>query len=181
MTMSNENRTASLRIPSSVLTAYSQFVVSLLVKDSQGRVVKGNNGEGDASYISAYVDAKFNLPVPQLVSPAEGTTVSEVSRLRFHYAQGIQPSWSAAAIQVCNAKQEVVAVSANVVSLIPEDEQDNWEYVVTDVEVNDEVSACLVWKLGEYFSLFATDHAACIEFCREPVEVARWCVRVGSA
>ena len=135
VTMSNENRTASLRIPSSVLTAYSQFVVSLLVKDSQGRVVKGNNGEGDASYISAYVDAKFNLPVPQLVSPAEGTTVSEVSRLRFHYAQGIQPSWSAAAIQVCNAKQEVVAVSANVVSLIPEDEQDNWEYVVTDVEV----------------------------------------------
>lgn len=135
VTMSADGCTANVRVPETVITSYSQFVVSLLVKDSQGRVVKGNNGEGEASYISVYVDAKFNLPVPELTSPAEGSSVSELHTLRFHYAQGIQPTWSGARITVISKGRDVVATSTEVINVIPEEEKDNFDYIVTDVDV----------------------------------------------
>ena len=133
--MSEDGKTANITIPSSVMNNYHNFVVSLLAKDANGLVVKGNNGEKDGSYISVYVDAKFNLPEVTMVDPAPDATVEKISTIKFGYADGIQASWFDN-ITILDKTRNVVAKSVDVTSVIPEGEEDNWDYIVKEVVVS---------------------------------------------
>ena len=133
--MSEDGKTANITIPNDVINSYHNFVVSLLVKDANGLVVKGNNGEKDGSYISVYVDAKFNLPEVTMVDPAPDATVEKISTIKFGYADGIQPSWFDN-ITILDKTRNVVATSVKVTNVIPEGEEDNWDYIVKEVVVS---------------------------------------------
>ena len=133
--MSEDGKTANITIPNDVINSYHNFVVSLLVKDANGLVVKGNNGEKDGSYISVYVDAKFNLPEVTMVDPAPDATVEKISTIKFGYADGIQASWFDN-ITILDKTRNVVAKSVDVTSVIPEGEEDNWDYIVKEVVVS---------------------------------------------
>ena len=133
--MSEDGKTANITIPSSVMNNYHNFVVSILAKDANGLVVKGNNGEKDGSYISVYVDAKFNLPEVTMVDPAPDATVEKISTIKFGYADGIQASWFDN-ITILDKTRNVVAKSVDVTSVIPEGEEDNWDYIVKEVVVS---------------------------------------------
>lgn len=133
--MSEDGKTANITIPSSVMNNYHNFVVSLLAKDANGLVVKGNNGEKDGSYISVYVDAKFNLPEVTMVDPAPDATVEKISTIKFGYADGIQASWFDN-ITILDKTRNVVAKSVDVTSVIPEGEENNKDYIVKEVVVS---------------------------------------------
>ena len=133
--MSEDGKTANITIPNDVINSYHNFVVSLLVKDANGLVVKGNNGEKDGSYISVYVDAKFNLPEVTMVDPTPDATVEKISTIKFGYADGIQPSWFDN-ITILDKTRNVVAKSVDVTSVIPEGEEGNWDYIVKEVVVS---------------------------------------------
>ena len=133
--MSEDGKTANITIPNDVINSYHNFVVSLLVKDANGLVVKGNNGEKDGSYISVYVDAKFNLPEVTMVDPAPDATVEKISTIKFGYADGIQPSWFDN-ITILDKTRNVVAKSVDVTSVIPEGEENNDDYIVKEVVVS---------------------------------------------
>lgn len=133
--MSEDGKTANITIPSSVMNNYHNFIVSILAKDANGLVVKGNNGEKDGSYISVYVDAKFNLPEVTMVDPAPDATVEKISTIKFGYADGIQASWFDN-ITILDKTRNVVAKSVDVTSVIPEGEEDNWDYIVKEVVVS---------------------------------------------
>ena len=133
--MSEDGKTANITIPNDVINSYHNFVVSLLVKDANGLVVKGNNGEKDGSYISVYVDAKFNLPEVTMVDPTPDATVEKISTIKFGYADGIQASWFDN-ITILDKTRNVVAKSVDVTSVIPEGEEGNWDYIVKEVVVS---------------------------------------------
>ena len=107
-----------------------------------GLVVKGNNGEGDASYITVYCDAKFNLPVPEMVDPVDGSTVERIKTIKFGYSKGIQPTWMGK-IEILDKMRNVVATSTDVTNVIPAGQEDNWDYIVQEVIVsfNNEITA----------------------------------------
>ena len=133
--MSEDGKTANITIPNDVINSYHNFVVSLLVKDANGLVVKGNNGEKDGSYISVYVDAKFNLPEVTMVDPTPDATVEKISTIKFGYADGIQASWFDN-ITILDKTRNVVAKSVDVTSVIPEGEENNKDYIVKEVVVS---------------------------------------------
>ena len=134
VSMSEDNKTATLTIPGYVLTTYSNFAVSLLVKDSEGLVVKGNNGEEANSFISVYVDAKFNLPYADVVEPAKDATVQKISSIKFGYSAGIGEG--AGKIVIMDKLRNVVATQTSMKQVIPADQEDNWDYIPTEIIVN---------------------------------------------
>lgn len=142
VSMSEDNKTATVEIPEWVMTEYTSIGMSILAKDMNGLVVKGNNGEGDASYITVYCDAKFNLPVPEMVDPVDGSTVERIKTIKFGYSKGIQPSWMGK-IEILDKMRNVVATSTDVTNVIPAGEEDNWDYIVQEVIVsfNNEITA----------------------------------------
>ena len=142
VSMSEDNKTATVEIPEWVMTEYASIGMSILAKDMNGLVVKGNNGEGDASYITVYCDAKFNLPVPEMVDPVDGSTVERIKTIKFGYSKGIQPSWIGK-IEILDKMRNVVATSTDVTNVIPAGQEDNWDYIVQEVIVsfNNEITA----------------------------------------
>lgn len=142
VSMSEDNKTATVEIPESMMTEYTSIGISILAKDMNGLVVKGNNGEGDASYITVYCDAKFNLPVPEMVDPVDGSTVERIKTIKFGYSKGIQPSWMGK-IEILDKMRNVVATSTDVTNVIPAGQEDNWDYIVQEVIVsfNNEITA----------------------------------------
>ena len=159
--MSEDGKTANITIPNDVINSYHNFVVSLLVKDANGLVVKGNNGEKDGSYISVYVDAKFNLPEVTMVDPAPDATVEKISTIKFGYADGIQPSWLDN-ITILDKTRNVVAKSVNVTSVIPEGEEDNMDYIVKEVVVsfNNEITENGTYTVVVPEGMFSLDLSA---------------------
>ena len=135
VTMLEDETMAVITIPNDVLTTYANFIVSILAKDKNGNVVQGNNGEGDGSYISVFVDAKFNLPEVTMIDPAPDATVEKISTIKFGYADGIQPSWLDN-ITILDKTRNVVAKSVDVTSVIPEGEEENQDYIVKEVVVS---------------------------------------------
>lgn len=133
VTMLEDETMAVITIPNDVLTTYANFIVSILAKDKNGNVVQGNNGEGDGSYISVYVDAKFNLPEVTMVDPAPGATVEKISTIKFGYDKGI--SENSGKITILDKARNVVATSTSMSQVIPEEEADNWDYVPVEIEV----------------------------------------------
>ena len=133
--MSEDGKTANITIPNDVINSYHNFVVSLLVKDANGLVVKGNNGEKDGSYISVYVDAKFNLPEVTMVDPAPESTVEKISSIKFGYADGINDAYTGKKITIIDKTRNVVATSKDIQPIIPDEEMDNWDYQPVEVLV----------------------------------------------
>lgn len=131
--MSEDGKTANITIPSSVMNNYHNFIVSILAKDANGLVVKGNNGEKDGSYISVYVDAKFNLPEVTMVDPAPDATVEKISTIKFGYDKGIAEN--SGKITILDKTRNVVATSISMSQVIPEEEEDNFDYVPVEIEV----------------------------------------------
>ena len=159
--MSEDNTVATIVIPSYVMTSYHQFVVSLLAEGADGQTVKGNNGEDAASYISVYVDAKFNLPEVTMVDPAPDATVEKISTIKFGYAAGIQPTWLDR-IQILDKARNVVATSKDVTSVIPEEEKGNQDYIVKEVIVSfdNEISTNGVYTVVVPEGMFNLDLSA---------------------
>ena len=159
--MSEDNTVATIVIPSNVMTSYHQFVVSLLAEGADGQTVKGNNGEDAASYISVYVDAKFNLPEVTMVDPAPDATVEKISTIKFGYAAGIQPTWLDR-IQILDKARNVVATSKDVTSVIPEEEKGNQDYIVKEVIVSfdNEISTNGVYTIVVPEGMFNLDLTA---------------------
>lgn len=121
--MSEDGKTANITIPSYIMNNYHNFVVSILAKDANGLVVKGNNGEKDGSYISVYVDAKFNLPEVNMIDPAPDATVEKISTIKFGYETGIAPSYLAN-ITILDKARNVVATSKNIEVIYPNETAD---------------------------------------------------------
>lgn len=144
--MSEDKKVATIIVPSSVMTEFAQFAVSILAKGEDGQVVKGNNGEDAESYISVLVDAKFNLPEVTMVDPAPNATVESIKTIKFGYDKGIGASWIGN-ITILDKTRNEVAKSVNIEQVIPEEEMDNWDYVPTEVIVtfNNEITTS-----GEY-------------------------------
>lgn len=134
VSMSEDNKTATLTISDYVLTTYSNFTVSLLVKDSEGLVVKGNNGEEDNSFISVYVDAKFNLPYADVLEPAKDATVQKISSIKFGYSAGIGEGTGK--IVIMDKLRNTIATQTSMKQVIPADQEDNWDYIPTEIIVN---------------------------------------------
>lgn len=132
--MSNDNKTVTLTIPDYVLSTYTNFTVSMLVKDSEGLVVKGNNGEEDNSFISVYVDAKFNLPYAEVVEPAKDATVEKISSIKFGYDKGIGEGTGK--IVIMDKLRNTIASQKSMTPVIPADQEDNWDYIPTEIIVN---------------------------------------------
>ena len=132
--MSNDNKTVTLTIPDYVLSTYTNFTVSMLVKDSEGLVVKGNNGEEDNSFISVYVDAKFNLPYAEVVEPAKDATVEKISSIKFGYDKGIGEGTGK--IVIMDKLRNTIATQKSMTPVIPADQEDNWDYIPTEIIVN---------------------------------------------
>ena len=157
VTMLEDETMAVITIPSYVLTSYTNFTVSILAKDKNGNVVKGNNGEGDGSYISVYVDAKFNLPEVTMVDPAPGATVEKISTIKFGYDKGI--SENSGKITILDKARNVVATSTSMSQVIPEEEADNWDYVPVEIEVifDNEITANGVYTVVVPEGVFNVD------------------------
>ena len=132
--MSNDNKTVTLTISDYVLSTYTNFTVSMLVKDAEGLVVKGNNGEEDNSFISVYVDAKFNLPYAEVVEPAKDATVEKISSIKFGYDKGIGEGTGK--IVIMDKLRNTIATQKNMTPVIPADQEDNWDYIPTEIIVN---------------------------------------------
>ena len=132
--MSNDNKTVTLTISDNVLSTYTNFTVSMLVKDSEGLVVKGNNGEEDNSFISVYVDAKFNLPYAEVVEPAKDATVEKISSIKFGYSKGIGEGTGK--IVIMDKLRNTIATQKSMTPVIPADQEDNWDYIPTEIIVN---------------------------------------------
>ncbi len=132
--MSNDNKTVTLTIPDYVLSTYTNFTVSMLVKDAEGLVVKGNNGEEDNSFISVYVDAKFNLPYASVVEPAKDATVEKISSIKFGYDKGIGEGTGK--IVIMDKLRNTIASQKSMTPVIPADQEDNWDYIPTEIIVN---------------------------------------------
>lgn len=147
--MSEDNKTATITIPDAIMSQYYNFVVSILAKDANGLVVKGNNGEKDDSYISVYVDAKFNLAEITMNDPAPESTVEKISTIKFGYEGGIGDSYSGKKITILDKARNVVATSTDIQQIIPESEQDNWNYEPVEVLVtfNKEVTTSGVYTI----------------------------------
>lgn len=132
--MSNDNKTVTLTISDYVLSNYHNFTVSMLVKDAEGLVVKGNNGEEDNSFISVYVDAKFNLPYASVVEPAKDATVEKISSIKFGYSKGIGEGTGK--IVIMDKLRNTIASQKSMTPVIPADQEDNWDYIPTEIIVN---------------------------------------------
>ena len=132
--MSNDNKTVTLTIPDYVLSTYTNFTVSMLVKDAEGLVVKGNNGEEDNSFISVYVDAKFNLPYASVVEPAKDATVEKISSIKFGYSKGIGEGTGK--IVIMDKLRNTIATQKSMTPVVPADQEDNWDYIPTEIIVN---------------------------------------------
>lgn len=132
--MSNDNKTVTLTISDYVLSTYTNFTVSMLVKDAEGLVVKGNNGEEDNSFISVYVDAKFNLPYASVVEPAKDATVEKISSIKFGYSKGIGEGTGK--IVIMDKLRNTIATQKSMTPVIPADQEDNWDYIPTEIIVN---------------------------------------------
>ena len=155
--MSEDNKVATIVIPSSVLTSYTNFVVSLLVEGADGQIVKGNNGVDENSYISVYVDAKFNLPEVTMVDPAPDATVEKISTIKFGYDKGIAEN--SGKITILDKARNVVATSTSMSQVIPEEEADNWDYVPVEIEVifDNEITANGVYTVVVPEGMFNVD------------------------
>lgn len=134
VSMSEDNKTATVTISDYVLTTYSNFIVSLLVKDSEGLVVKGNNGEEDNSFISVYVDAKFNLPYADVLEPAKDATVQKISSIKFGYSAGIGEGTGK--IVIMDKLRNVVATQTSMKPVIPAGQENNYDYIPKEIIVN---------------------------------------------
>ena len=147
--MSKDNKTATITIPDAIMSRYYNFVVSILAKDANGLVVQGNNGEKDGSYISVYVDAKFNLAEINMVDPDSESTVEKISTIKFGYEGGISDAYSGKKITILDKARNVVATSTDIQQIIPESEQDNWDYEPVEVLVtfNKEVTTSGVYTV----------------------------------
>ncbi|MCI6309831.1 MAG: hypothetical protein MR615_05890, partial [Prevotella sp.] len=132
--MSNDNKTVTLTISDNVLSNYHNFTVSMLVKDAEGLVVKGNNGEEDNSFISVYVDAKFNLPYASVVEPAKDATVEKISSIKFGYSKGIGEGTGK--IVIMDKLRNTIATQKSMTPVVPADQEDNWDYIPTEIIVN---------------------------------------------
>lgn len=144
--MSEDNKVATVVIPSSIMNEYTEIQVSIYAKGADGQAVKGNCGDNENSYISVYVDTKFNLPEVTMVDPAPNATVESIKTIKFGYDKGIDASWIGN-ITILDKTRNEVAKSINIEQVIPEDEMDNWSYVPTEVIVtfNNEITTS-----GEY-------------------------------
>ncbi|MGM9846530.1 MAG: hypothetical protein ACI31F_01120 [Muribaculaceae bacterium] len=111
--MSADNTAATFTIPDFVLTQYDSFKVSVQVKDMDGKILQGNNGEEENAFYTINFDAKYNLPVPEIVDPAEDATVESISALTFSYPTGLAYSYYGYKIEVYNKLRELVATSDN--------------------------------------------------------------------
>ena len=111
--MSDDNTSATLTIPSSILNQYDSFKVSVQAKDTNGLFLQGNNGEEDQSFFTFNFDAKYNLPVPEIVDPVGDATVESISSLTFSYPTGLAYSEYGYKIEVYNKLRELVATSDN--------------------------------------------------------------------
>ena len=111
--MSDDNTVATITIPSSVLTMYDSFKVSVQAKDMEGKILQGNDGAEENSFFIINFDAKYNLPVPEIVDPAEDATVEALSSLTFSYPTGLAYAYYGYKIEVYNKLRELVATSDN--------------------------------------------------------------------
>ena len=87
-------------------------------------MVQGIIVEGEGSYFSVFVDAKFNLPEVTMIDPAPDATVEKISTIKFGYDKGIAPSWLAN-ITILDKARNVVATSTDIVVAYP-DETAEW-------------------------------------------------------
>jgi len=81
-------------VPQSILEeATGSFNIVIVAKDAEGRIVKGNQGEGDNSVINLTYLCYLGAPA-FAITPEDGTTVESIQTVVASYEQGINISGS---------------------------------------------------------------------------------------
>lgn len=92
----------TITIPASVLGDRDQFTLNVFAEDSEGKAVnKTANGQGsvyeggDNTWFQINFVTEFNRP-EFTISPEDGSTLTEISRIVFSYDTGIYPNYAVA-------------------------------------------------------------------------------------
>ena len=139
------------------------LTLSLVATDYEGRRVQGNEGEEENTYFRFTYPLNFaNFEVT--ITPASGTEVEKLHQFTVSCTEGIGDAYSGQDIVLYNRGEfTAVAKVSNIEQIIPEDQMDNWDYVVQsllltlDTEITDAGAYVLdvpagVFNLGTQFN-----------------------------
>lgn len=123
-----------LTVSESMISSRSYLVLSISATDIDGALVEGNTGSDETSYFNFTYTITIGMP-ELTVSPADGSTVTSLYKFVVGCAEvGLNPSWSAGDIYLYKDREQVAYVK-DAEPVIPEEEQDNWEYNPVEYEL----------------------------------------------
>ena len=139
------------------------LTLSVVATDFEGRRVQGNEGEDENTFFRFTYPLNFaNFEVT--ITPASGTEVEKLHQFTVSCTEGIGDAYSGQDIVLYNRGEfAAVAKVSTIEQIIPEDQMDNWDYVVQsllltlDTEITDAGSYVLdvpagVFNLGTQFN-----------------------------
>lgn len=111
------------------------LTLCVVATDYNFRRVQGNEGEDENTYFRFTYPLNFaNFEVT--ISPESGTEVESLYQFTVSCAEGIGDAYSGQEIVLYNRGQFTAAAKVkDIEQIIPEEEMDNWEYVVTSLRL----------------------------------------------
>lgn len=119
---------------STMSTVKDVLPLAVAAEDEQGRRVKGNTGTEAQTYFYFEYEAVVGSP-DFTVTPSDGSTVECLDTITAEYSEGLALSYyiSDKSVKLYDAQGEEVAYVASADQYIPEDKEDDWSYVPTQV------------------------------------------------
>ena len=111
------------------------LTLCVVATDYNFRRVQGNEGEDENTYFRFTYPLNFaNFEVT--ISPESGTEVESLHQFTVSCSEGIGDAYSGQEIVLYNRGQFTVAATVkDIEQIIPEDQMDNWDYVVTSLRL----------------------------------------------
>jgi len=118
---SDDKKTWTINIPQAVIDAATgSIALDVVAKDAAGRLVKGNVGEEETSCFSWTFYCYNGCPIPSTITPANGSTVTELSTITLSDNAGINLSYATSQdITVVRGRDFICTVPASNVK-VPE-------------------------------------------------------------
>ncbi len=111
------------------------ITLSIVATDMDGRIVEGNTGNEENSYFCFVYNITIGVP-DLIITPADGSEVTSLYKFIVGCPElGLNPSWTAGEIYLYNMNREQVAYVKDATPVIPEAEQDNWDYNPVEYEL----------------------------------------------
>lgn len=116
-----------------------QLALSVVAKDRDGLYVQGNMGKNQTTYQSLeYKVSDGNEGLGFTITPADGAEVASLYEFTVSSPDGvsaINESYNGTKVVLYKADGTQVATVNNVEQIIPDDQLDNWSYVVTSLKM----------------------------------------------